>query len=107
MPDDAAPGWDALHGALAAAGVTEQPVHWGTGNLPDQDGSYALNAFPRERVWLLVTLGLSERPHWRVALLTVVGVTDHELERMRATSTRDVLEELRQASPLLVTDQAR
>ncbi len=191
---DDAPGWDALHGALAAGGVDGAPLHWDTGNLPDQDGLYALDAFARDGHWLLVTFGLSELfemvsddpavsgwgfeltfrvprgdedapPPWarellaklgayvfdqgkvfgdghrlqpggpitgrentaleavafttdpevdgfdgplgRVELLTVVGITDDELGRMQASSTRAVLDELRETSPLLVTDPAR
>ena len=46
-------------------------------------------------------------PNGRVTFLTAVGVTAAELERMRSTSTAEVLEGLRHTSPLLVTDPAR
>lgn len=52
-------------------------------------------------------LGELDTPNGRVVLLTAVGVTAEELERMRSTSTSAVLDDLRQSSPLLVTDPAR
>lgn len=46
-------------------------------------------------------------PNGRVEFLTAVGVTGQELERMRDSSTLEVLEGLQAVSPLLVTDPAR
>lgn len=58
--DDEAPGWSAIEAALVDATGGVAPLHWGTGNLPDQDGPYGLNAYERDGHWLLLTLGLSE-----------------------------------------------
>lgn len=41
-----AAGWTAIEAALAEAVGDVAPLHWGTGNLPDQDGPYGLNAYP-------------------------------------------------------------
>ncbi len=60
MADDEAPGWAAIDAALSAATGGAEPLHWATGNLPDQDGAYGLNAYPLDGHWLLITLGLSE-----------------------------------------------
>lgn len=48
-----------------------------------------------------------ETPHGRVEFLQVVGITDEELQRMKQSSTADVLVRLRRRSQLLVTDPAR
>ena len=45
--------------------------------------------------------------HGRVEFLQVVGATADELERMRASTSAEVLAELRAADPLLVTDPWR
>jgi hypothetical protein len=58
--DEEAPGWSAIEAALTEATGGVAPLHWGTGNLPDQDGPYGLNAYGLEDHWLLLTLGLSE-----------------------------------------------
>ena len=52
-------------------------------------------------------LGAIETPNGRVELLTAVGVTADELERMQSTSSAAVLAELGRITPLLVTDPAR
>ncbi|MGC4895416.1 suppressor of fused domain protein [Micromonospora sp. DT31] len=46
-------------------------------------------------------------PHGAARFLTVVGITPEEMERMKATSTAEVLGELARHSPLLVTDPTR
>ena len=48
-----------------------------------------------------------ETPNGRVEFLQVVGITAAELERMKATSTSAVLEDLKQANPGLLTDPSR
>jgi hypothetical protein len=48
-----------------------------------------------------------ETPLGRVEFITAVGITADELGRMKATTTDDVLSELRTASSRLVTDTAR
>jgi hypothetical protein len=48
-----------------------------------------------------------ETPLGRVEFITAVGITPDELGRMKATTTDDVLAELRIASSRLVTDTAR
>jgi hypothetical protein len=48
-----------------------------------------------------------DSPHGAAEFLTVVGITGEELERMKATSTADVMRELADRSPLLVTDPSR
>lgn len=58
--DDSAPGWDALEAALVPVVGDVAPVHYATGNLPDQDGPYGLHAYPLDGHWLMLTLGLSE-----------------------------------------------
>lgn len=45
--------------------------------------------------------------HGRVEFLQVVGATADEFERMRASTSAEVLAELRAADPLLVTDPWR
>ena len=52
-------------------------------------------------------LDVIDTPLGRVEFVTVVGITADELPRLKATSTDAVLSELRQQSPLLVTDPAR
>lgn len=49
-------------------------------------------------------LGTIDTPHGLVQFLAVVGITDDELARMKATSTHEVLAALAAGSPLLVTD---
>lgn len=193
-PDGEAPGWEAIAQAVREAGV-EEPMHYATGALPEQDGAYAINAHPIPHGWLLMTLGLTdlfaktsddpdvsgwgfeltmriprepgdEEPapwalrlllrlsrhvdaerqpfapghrldlgapltgeagtrltavafapdpllatvhtvHGALDLLAVVGITADELAEMRRASTEDVLEPLRRADPLLVTDPRR
>ncbi len=48
-----------------------------------------------------------DTPNGRVEFLAVVGITKAELERMKATSTREVLDVFAVGSPLLVTDPKR
>ena len=63
MPDDKdidAPGWDAIEAAVEAVVPPQQPLHWGTGNLPGQDGLYGLSAYRAGEDWLLITFGLTE-----------------------------------------------
>ena len=57
---DEAPGWSAIEAALAGVTGDVAPLHWGTNNLPDQDGIYGMNAYALDGYWLLLTLGLSE-----------------------------------------------
>jgi suppressor of fused-like protein len=52
-------------------------------------------------------LSAIDTPNGRVEFLQVVGITRKELERMQATSTAAVLEELRAANPELLTDPSR
>jgi hypothetical protein len=46
-------------------------------------------------------------PHGYARFLAVVGITAQELRQMQSTSTREVLNVLAEASPLLITDPAR
>ena len=48
-----------------------------------------------------------DTPLGRVEFVTVVGITADELERMKATTTATVLDEVRARSPRLGTDPAR
>ena len=48
-----------------------------------------------------------QTPNGRVEFLQVVGITRAELEAMKASSTADVLEQVRAANPRLLTDPAR
>jgi hypothetical protein len=192
--ESSAPGWAAIKAAVEAVVPPQQPLHWGTNNLPGQDGIYGLSAYRTDENWLLVTFGLTElfgkesedlqwsgwgfeltmripahdtnqpppwslnllqqlgkyvyssgrwfeaghrmqpggpitgkpdtrltaiaftedpqlgtidTPHGKVQFLQVVGITDDELARMKASSTAEVLAELAAASPLLVTDITR
>jgi hypothetical protein len=192
--EDEALGWDALEAAIAPH-VHGEPLHWSTGNLPDQDGAYGISAYRADGCWLVVTFGLSDLfvktsddpevsgwgfeltmrvprddadsapPTWvvnlltqlaeyvyrsgspfadghrmspaglgtdrpdtaitalafttdpqlgeittpfgAVTLLTVVGITDEELARAKASSTSAVIADLAASSRLLVTDTAR
>ena len=52
-------------------------------------------------------LGRIDTPNGSLAFLQVVGVTPEEKERMVASSTAAVLEELRLQDPLLMTDPGR
>jgi hypothetical protein len=58
--DDTAPGWDAIAAAVARVVIDREPLHWGTGTLPDQDSIYGLTAYRADGHWLLVTFGLTE-----------------------------------------------
>jgi hypothetical protein len=55
-----APGWAAIEAAVEAVAPSQEPLHWGTSNLPGQDGIYGLSAYRTDENWLLVTFGLSE-----------------------------------------------
>lgn len=57
---DEAPGWEAIEAAVARVVPAQQPLHWGTNTLPDQDGIYGLSAYHVDRHWLFVTFGLTE-----------------------------------------------
>lgn len=59
-PENDAPGWDAVEAAVEAVVPPQQPLHWGTHTLPDQDGIYGLSAYRDGGHWLLVTFGLTE-----------------------------------------------
>ncbi|MCZ7374160.1 suppressor of fused domain protein [Micromonospora sp. WMMC250] len=48
-----------------------------------------------------------DSPYGSARFLTVVGITADELDRMKATTTAEVLSELAERSPLLVTDPTR
>lgn len=48
-----------------------------------------------------------DTPNGHVEFLTVVGITRAELDRMKRTSTDEVLDGLRAGSPNLITDPAR
>ena len=50
---------------------------------------------------------LVDSPNGAFAFLQVIGVTADELDRMKATSTAAVLEDLALGNPLLITDPAR
>ena len=52
-------------------------------------------------------LGTIESPFGQAIFLQLVGITRDELERMQASNTDVVLDELRASSPLLVTDPRR
>ena len=52
-------------------------------------------------------VGSIATPNGSVAFLQVVGITEEELARMKATSTAEVLARLAMENPLLVTDPAR
>ncbi|WP_336923188.1 suppressor of fused domain protein [Aquipuribacter sp. SD81] len=52
-------------------------------------------------------MGPLRTPNGTVDFVTVVGITEDELERMKRSSTEAVLTELRAADPLLVTSPAR
>lgn len=61
VDDEAAPGWDAVEHWVSDHVTAEgEPLHFGTGLLPGQDGLYGLNAYRTPDAWLLVTLGLTE-----------------------------------------------
>ena len=57
---DEAPGWEAIEAAVARLVGPQEPLHWGTNNLPGQDGLYGLSAYRVDDHWLLVTFGLTE-----------------------------------------------
>ncbi|MEV6241507.1 suppressor of fused domain protein [Lentzea sp. NPDC051838] len=57
--EDQTPGWDAIQSAVEATVPAQEPLHWGTNNLPGQ-GVYGLSAYRGDDHWFLVTFGLSE-----------------------------------------------
>ncbi|MFF5178240.1 suppressor of fused domain protein [Micromonospora sp. NPDC000316] len=189
---DEAPGWAAIEAAVATRVSDQNPLHWGTNNLPGQ-GLYGLSAYQSAGHWLLVTFGMTElfskdsddpdvsgwgyeltmrvpvdadqppawslrllerlvdyvftsgkpfaeghrmdpggpvtgqantrlralafaadpelppinSPHGSARFVTVVGITANELDRMKVTTTAEVLNELAERSPMLVTDPTR
>jgi hypothetical protein len=107
--------------------LAEEPPEWPFGvlvslaKLTRNDGTvfgsghrlqtgHALAGLPTRLTAVAFTLdpelGAIETPHGRVEFLLVVGITTEELERMKATSTAAILDELA-ASSLLVTDPNR
>jgi hypothetical protein len=60
IESSSAPGWAAIEAAVESVVPPQQPLHWGTNNLPGQDGIYGLSAYRIDENWLLVTLGLTE-----------------------------------------------
>lgn len=60
QPDVNAPGWDAIDTALRRVWPGQEPLHWGTAHLPDQDGLYGISAFRTHTTWTYVTYGLTE-----------------------------------------------
>jgi hypothetical protein len=60
VDDESAVGWDAIEAAVAAHVPVQEPLHWGTGTLPGQDGLYGISAYRGDGHWLLVTFGLTE-----------------------------------------------
>ena len=58
--DDEAPGWDAINASLKHAFPGQEPIHWGTNRLPDQDGLYGLSAYQDGDDWFFITYGLTE-----------------------------------------------
>jgi suppressor of fused protein SUFU len=57
---DEAPGWRAIEDAVCRIAPSQEPLHWGTGTLPGQDGIYGLSAYRVDDHWLLVTFGLTD-----------------------------------------------
>ncbi|MEV4055306.1 suppressor of fused domain protein [Amycolatopsis sp. NPDC049688] len=60
MDEESAPGWDAIEAAVAPHVPAQEPLHWGTGTVPGQDGIYGISAYRGDGHWLLVTFGLTE-----------------------------------------------
>jgi hypothetical protein len=60
IDEDNAPGWDAIHLAVTRIVGQQEPLHWGTGTLPGQDGVYGISAYRAGGHWLLVTFGLTD-----------------------------------------------
>lgn len=56
-------------------------------------------------------LGKIQTPHGEVSFLQLVGITENEVQRLKANPTQDevarLIEELRQDNPLLITDLSR
>jgi len=52
-------------------------------------------------------LAAIDTPHGRLEFLTVFGITQHEYAAMRRSTTMTVLDRIRPANPLLVTDRGR
>ncbi|WP_088989704.1 suppressor of fused domain protein [Micromonospora chokoriensis] len=48
-----------------------------------------------------------DSPYGSARFLTVVGITADELDRMKATTTAEILSEHGDRSPMLVTDPTR
>lgn len=103
--EDQTLGWDAIQSAVEATVPAQDPLHWGTNNLPggpitgSPDTSLTALAFAEDPA-----LSTIDTPHGTVQFLTVVGITGDELSRAKASSTADVLDGL---GPLLVTDPTR
>lgn len=57
--EDQTLGWDAIQAAVEATVPAQDPLHWGTNNLPGQ-GVYGLSAYRCDDHWFLVTFGLTE-----------------------------------------------
>ena len=69
------------------------------GNPPTRLTCLAFSADPE--------LGTIETPNGALTFLTVLGITPDELAQMKAATTATVLDEMRKANPLLVTDPLR
>lgn len=61
VPDDSAPGWDAIaqHVSATLPDATESQ-HWGSATLPGQDGVQGISAYRSGELWLYLTFGLTE-----------------------------------------------
>lgn len=57
--EDQTLGWDAIQSAVEATVPAQEPLHWGTNNLPGQ-GVYGLSAYRCDDHWFLMTFGLTE-----------------------------------------------
>ena len=61
VPNEDAPGWDAIDAAIAPIVGDQAPLHWATGtHLPDQEGVWGISAYALDRHWFFITYGLSE-----------------------------------------------
>jgi hypothetical protein len=64
VPDtdrEAAPGWDAIDGALEPIFGSQEPGHWETSSAaPDTGGIWGISAYRSAGAWFNVTYGLSE-----------------------------------------------
>ena len=107
--DGSPPSWayKLLH---AVAGVTQQGTVFGPGHrlaaggplTGSEDTLLSAVAFTLDPDLATITT-----PNGRVDFLMLVGVTPKEVEEMKASSTLDVLDRLRQENPRLVTDPRR